>query len=413
VKSLCHLGSDLFWKANMPLLNDAGFLRDVIGMPVQHARAFGNVAMTQRCVIIVRATGPTCLGLLVEGYDTKGYRVHAKSCDWGPMAGFVVRDPRLNKSGMGKAGFNREMHREAINRDHEGQGWTASTIPLRISQARIDWLLATHRIAVRPQAGGARLDGHATHPTGIAFYYSLIRENDGLFGVYFDNTRVTNRWRQEKGSAVAPFHPKWGTNYEAMLAVTNPPGHCGLPPNASAHLRAITGDYDLFAIWPYVQDYNPDAYGDDHRPLGTVRGSVGQAERDTVTYLERNFTVGGQGTKMGNITPRIYFICQMINSIVGRHVLWHSDETARPFLDDVDLPVIAFAPANGNQIGIRTVFDFEQFVNLCDRAGIRVTLSNAWVQAPTAGHPKRLGPAYDRFVPADGTRIIVPDWYNR
>lgn len=72
---------------------------------------------------MVRATGPTCLGLLEEGYDTKGYRIHGKSCNWGPMAGFVLRDPRLNKSGTVKEGFNRRKHNEALNLDDENQGW--------------------------------------------------------------------------------------------------------------------------------------------------------------------------------------------------------------------------------------------------------------------------------------------------
>jgi hypothetical protein len=44
---------------------------------------------------------------------------------------------------------------------------------------------------------------------------------------------------------------------------------------------------------------------------------------------------------------------------------------------------------------------------------IQVNLSNAWAQDATAGKPNRLGAGYDRFVPADGVRIIVPNWYNR
>ncbi|HEY9229355.1 MAG TPA: anthrax toxin-like adenylyl cyclase domain-containing protein, partial [Gemmatimonadaceae bacterium] len=121
-------------------VNSQDFLINTIGMPVPHKAAFLNVAALQRCVILVRATGPTCHGPLSEGYDTKGYRVHGKSCDWGPMAGFVVRDPRLNKYGLGKAKFNRAKHKEALYDDHEGQGWRASTTPLRISLARIEWL---------------------------------------------------------------------------------------------------------------------------------------------------------------------------------------------------------------------------------------------------------------------------------
>ncbi len=391
--------------------NDAGFLENVIGMPTTHMRAFVSVARDQQCVIMVRATGPTCHGLLDEGYDTKGYRIHGKSCDWGPMAGFVLRDPRLNKYGMGKLGFNRDKHDEAVNLDHEGQGWKASTTPLKISRRRIDWLTSKKIITVQAK-GTDRLDGYATHPTGINFYYSLIREKDdpALYGVYFDNTRFNKRWIQEKGATVVKYHPKYRGSYEPMLAMTNPPGH--RLSGGEHYKNAITGDYDLFAVWPFSGSYDPSPYGEDHRPLGTVRGSLTKEERKNVDTLERNFTASGQGTKLGNITPRIYMVCQLINSIVGRSVLWHSDEAARPFLDDVDLPVIAFTP-KGNYIGVENIFDFKVFIGFCDKEGIKVTLSNAWAQDATDKYKKRLGAEYARYVPPDGMRIIVPDWYNK
>ena len=41
-----------------------------------------QVALGQKCVIIVRATGPTCLGPLEEGHDTKGYWMGG--VQWGP-----------------------------------------------------------------------------------------------------------------------------------------------------------------------------------------------------------------------------------------------------------------------------------------------------------------------------------------
>ncbi len=406
--------------------NDLGFLTNIIGMPFSHRQAFLSVARDQKCVIMVRATGPTCHGLLEEGYDTKGYRIHGKSCDWGPMAGFVMRDPRLNKYGLGKENFNREKHKEAIELDHEGQGWKASTTALKISEGRIAWLRGKGLISTVKKA--ERYHGSAAHPSGIKFDYCLIPEKDNpaLYGVYFDMT-THNKWKQE-GVPVVQYHPKWGASYEPMIAMTNPPEHRSY--RTETHLNAITGDYDLFAVWPFVGSYDASPYGPDHRPLGTVKGSVGKAERANVDKLERNFSefeknskTGGiptgikpgtkQGTKLGNITPRIYMICQLINSILGKQqVLWHSDEAARPFLDDVDLPVIAFTPL-GNAVGIETIFDFKVFISFCEKEGIKVTLSNAWAQNPTDEHGKRLGADYARFVPPDGKNIIVPDWYNR
>lgn len=494
------------------------FLINTIGMPVVHMLAFTTVAEQQKCVIMVRATGPTCHGLLHEGYDTKGYRIHGKSCDWGPMAGFVMRDPRLNKYGLAKAKFNGEKHNEALHMDHEGQGWLAATTPLKISQARLDWLVKAGKISVRraqnsqtlsygdwmrdsniggfsarstllkavdeavkryEQSGNAsnfgdlqlafatyrqtlgvnwaasarnrrgalyrlhalaignsngnvmlnRLDGRATHASGLTFHYSLFREGE-LYGVYFDNTHPGQHWAQEgailKMDAVNFPH---GPGYEPMLAMTNPVEH--RLHRAEHHHNAITGDYDLFCVWPFVKGthkYDAGIYGDDHRPLGTVRGSVGRAERANVDRLERNFAMQGlqgaqlarhsapggtfQGTKLGNITPRIYMVCQTVNSIVGRHVLWHSDEAARPFLDDIDLPVIAFTPRR-QYVGIENIADFKTFILFCEQDGIHVSLSNAWTQNPDAKHGNRLGAGYARYVPANSERLIVPDWYNR
>jgi hypothetical protein len=323
------------------------------------------------------------------------------------MAGFVMRDPRLNKYGMTKADFNRRKHHEALVADEENQGWLADTTPLKITVDRIAWLKKHEYITVAQH--GDRMDGVATHPTGISFRYSLIREQGDLYGVYFDNTDPNRRWVQEKGGTVVRYHRKYGASYEPMLAMTNPPGHRQF--HEEHYKNAITGDYDLFAIWPFAAGYDPGAYGLDHRPLGTVRGSNSPQERANVDQLERNFTTQGQGTKLGNITPRIYLVCQLINSIVGRHVLWHSDEAARPFLDDVDLPVMAFAPS-GAFLGVDTIDDFKLLIVACETEGIRVSLSNAWAQDPTQRHPDRLGAAYAGYVPSDGQRIIVPAWYN-
>ena len=385
--------------------NDDTWIVEEIGMPLTHKKHFLEVAREQRCVIMVRKTGPTCHGLLAEGYDTKGYRIHGKSCDWGPMAGFVMRDARLSKHGLAKAGFNHEKHTEALYADKENQGWYASTTPLIISRPRIAWLLNHDYITL--VASGNNYLGVADK-AGVKFDYVLVSEGRDLFSVCFDHSRGGARWVQDSGNVKDHPHPS-NPQYEPMLAMTNPPDH-GLSTN-TPHLKAITGDYDLFAVWPFRAQHDARPGGPDHRPLGTVRGSTTPAERANVEHLESEFTLGGQGTKLGNITNRIYLICQLINSRIGRSVLWHSDEAARPFLDDVDLPVIAFTPA-GAHIGIESIGDFKRFIEACLRNRIQVSLSNAWTQQPSQKNPNRLGVGYAQFVPVDGVRIVAPDWYN-
>lgn len=123
-------------------INDDSWVVGEIGMPLTHKRHFLDVAREQKYVIMVRKTGPTCHGLLAEGDDTRGYRIHGKSCDCGRMAGFVTRDPRLNKYGLAKAGFNHDKHMEALYADKENQGWNAPATPRIQSRDRIEVALS-------------------------------------------------------------------------------------------------------------------------------------------------------------------------------------------------------------------------------------------------------------------------------
>lgn len=427
------------------LRNNAAFRDNVAGVPVAHAHAFMTVAASQRSVILVRCVGPTCRQLLEQGYDTKGFRIHGKSCDWGPMAGFVLRDPRLNKSGMPNADYNRREHREALTDGHAHAGWVAGVTPLRLFPSRVDWLRQTGRIAVAPR-GADRLEGHAVHPSGVAFHYSLIKVQTvmgEMWGVYLDRTKNAinpNAGRgsgfvQERGEAVVRYDTKYGDMYEPMLAMTNSVDHRHF--REEHPLNAITGDYDLFALWPFLRGANRyDRDGEDRRVLGTVKAWSQRNHIETV--LERHFTrpdaTGAQqGTKLGNMTNRLYTVAQFLNSTIAglrtgedgrsfprRNVLWHSDEAARPFVADVDLPLIAFLP-NHSMVGIENIADFRNFTLLCLAAGIRPVLAEGWTMNPDPGnadpkkrYPNRLGAAFAPFVPPDWNdgQWLVPRWYN-
>ncbi|WP_444927984.1 anthrax toxin-like adenylyl cyclase domain-containing protein [Microbulbifer sp. TRSA002] len=412
------------------IFNNAALRQNLIGCPASHADAFKTTAASHRCVIIVRATGPTCTQLLEQGYDTKGFRIHGKSCDWGPMAGFVLRDPRLNKHGMRKAAYNRAQHQEAFTDNNSGAGWTASTTPLRLHQERVDWLIQNGKINVTRKTQD-RYEGIASHPSGITFHYSLIRVNTCLgdmWGVYVDKEKSRQSgFIQERGNIVVQYDTKYKDMYEPLLAMTNPVEHRHF---RNEHpLNAITGDYDLFAIWPFKQGAKRfDRYGDDRRILGTAQA---WSQRQHIeNQLERNFTTQGQGTKLGNITNRIYEVSQTLNSTIGgirnpragaghwgpfprRNVLWHSDEAARPYVNDIDLPLIAFTPAR-SEVVIQTLQAFREFIAMCRIHGVHVTLAEGWAMNPTNNKPDRLGQGYGRFVPRDWHfgQWIVPPWYN-
>jgi hypothetical protein len=392
--------------------NDSGFRRSTIGMPDSHAAVFKSVAEQQRCVIISRATGKTCRQLLEQGYDTKGFRVHAKSCDWGPMAGFVLRDPRLNKKGAEGTAYNAGEHKESLSDKKSGAGWVADVVPLKLFPQRVKWLIDEGYITARMNGTQSRYDGQVNQ-SGVNFRYSLRKEfsSEGvIWGVYIEDAN----FKQVGGTGKAG---------DPMMAMTNPPGHRSWGPDDFRN--AVTGDYDLFTIWPLAANY--DHQGDDRRVLGTAQNWT---QRQHIEHhLERNFTAGGQGTKLGNMTNRVYLICQLLNSGIGvvqsgtdgktwgpfprRMVCWHSDETTRPFVSDVDLPLLAFAPSR-LEIGLEFINDFKDLIAMCQAERIQVVLGEGWTLDPTPEKTNRLGNAYASLVPTwMGGQWKTPDWYNR
>ena len=104
---------------------------DKTGIPALHADAFQEVADGTDTVIASRAVGIYATGLILEGYASKGFHNKAKSCNWGPMAGFVLDDPRFTKVGGTEKG--QKEQREALLHAIDER---AVEVPLYISDDR-------------------------------------------------------------------------------------------------------------------------------------------------------------------------------------------------------------------------------------------------------------------------------------
>jgi hypothetical protein len=78
----------------------------VEGFPMIMVDMFRKTADKMDCVIMSRAPGKATPDLIENGHDLKGYQVKAKSCDWGPMSGFLCQVPCLNKKGSAKIDYN-------------------------------------------------------------------------------------------------------------------------------------------------------------------------------------------------------------------------------------------------------------------------------------------------------------------
>jgi hypothetical protein len=106
------LASDAYLQASDSKLKNQGF-------PEKVSRAFLNTANTLNSAILTRVPGKAATTLIDDGYCLKSFFVHAKSCNWGPMAGFVAFFPALSKKGVDHDQANTNAHLETLEKFKE------------------------------------------------------------------------------------------------------------------------------------------------------------------------------------------------------------------------------------------------------------------------------------------------------
>src|SRR5262249_7140386 len=147
-------------------------------------------------IISSRQLGRVCTGLVREGYDTKGFRMKSKSCDFGPMAGFICVDERLHKKG---AGYNKKQKEDIDHALHgddwdETGNWRASKEQIGLTPARLRELStwADHQnegARIDPQALPGRPDilwGIVTEPVRVPYVLKReTRHGDDVWALYY------------------------------------------------------------------------------------------------------------------------------------------------------------------------------------------------------------------------------------
>jgi hypothetical protein len=161
--------------------------------------------------------------------------------------------------------------------------------------------------------------------------------------------------------------------YDPLLGLSNP--HAPYA-GANAYLNAVTGDYDLFGLWP-------------HKDTAPVMDTRMAGMRPDITNQQ---IVEGEHPLLGNITNRVYEVGQLVNSQMAARLaskkkpnrVFHSDEAGRPFIDDVDLPAAAFIPKmdfirpSERMHLIRTKDELGKFIKHCHRIGFRIYINKVW-----------------------------------
>lgn len=312
------------------------------GMPSAHGKCFQKVADARGDVIVVRAVGKFATGLILEGYASKGFHVKAKSCDWGPMAGFVLSDPRLTKRGTAIEGQRKAIH-AAFN---DG----AAEMPVYLSEDRRKELIKMACMA-EVTRGGNEIVYSAISPANKRMKFVLKEVFDApgaggksMWAVFFHQSEPAL-----PGQLKAPPEHA-GTDLVPVMALVDP--KCD-PKLKGTYRAAMTADYDLWGVLAKAKDTAQSGL-----PLQTVPGPVfdpkGLDKRpvpgsERVALPIRDY-IQHEDPDEGNITQRIRDVKAMLNSEIratgypGGDMVHHSDEVGRPNVNEFESHFIVFIP---------------------------------------------------------------------
>lgn len=348
------------------LVHDTARACELSGTPRAHARAFQQVADATDCVISSRSVGKYATGLLLEGYASKGFHVKAKSCNWGPMAGFVLSDPRFTKRAGSKEA--REAQRgDIVKAQKEGAGeiQVFLTDERRKEVEAAGWMTRSggniNEMQYRASAPGEK----------DAMNFVLRRMLDGVPGAAGKQMWAVFYGSGEAampGRLGAPSKPGAGAGLLPVTALVDP--LCAVSVK-STYRAAMTGDYDLWAVFPRAGKFS--GAGQDKRPVpGSERFVVGFGE------FARH-----EDPHMGNITPRVVDVKNRLNVAIaaagysGGNAVHHSDEAGRPKVTEVELDFIAFVPRDPQAYFIASLGDLKQFFGRVIR-DYHITLNPGW-----------------------------------
>ncbi|NQZ31229.1 MAG: hypothetical protein HRU06_08120 [Oceanospirillaceae bacterium] len=493
------------------------------GFPDFMIEAFESTADMTNTVICSRVPGEATTPLIADHHDLKSFQIKAKSCDWGPMSGFLCQLPFLNKKGSEKISYNADYtaayltgiarfsatkknisEQDAdvkIAKNLTKEFKTEAAKRLKRSKEIMSWLdklkkneadkgewtgennlpnddpfihlkrtfkgdnneviaaLVKLKGITKPKEikgeniiyGTAKSDDQS-----VAIQYAIKKEDNNLWAIYHGEieylattppllkalsktiptaVEITEETKSNLEKAFA-FSDKTlqvdGKTYYAIRGFMNafPPfaaevtGTDGNPKNnPDFYKNAVSGDYDLFAIWPHV-----DAVGLQQleRITETSIGErLGKGGKIFTSFFDFNKMFGiefipgfseinankdkafAETADFGNIHDWGRLVAGTLNSIAGADKIsgnkaYHSDEGGRPGIMEIEFPVAVFFPVvlatkalnnagkKPNKVLDRTPLKTQSgmfnspievvMLNLeCLKAGYRVMLHSDWM----------------------------------
>lgn len=419
-----------------PVIFSKEKLRDEQGFPLEHTEAFLKVAKDNQCVILTRTPGSSCEGPLAEGYAAKSFHIKAKSCNWGATAGFLCLDPFMNKNGVGGALDNLKENFKSMTVPYEDK--TASVIPLQISDTRLNWLIQNKKLQGNYSSDSDQSYFIGSYSVGkITVDFLLVRDQilpespawrvyydaGKLYGLgqnekpassnytkakeYFLNLEEVKNKAKEKNFTAEDLDKYFKTFWEKLviesekyllkeypnvdkkyhhyvptLAMTNPHLEYDLG-TIEGYKNAVTGDYDLFTVWPKTADKSLDSRVAEMTATTTNQKIVDGENKSSI------------GQVVGNISGRLYEIAQQLNAIIMKKTVgskpgaytvnrvFHSDEAGRPFLDGVD-EAAAFTPDGGifmvSPDKDKYAYQLSSLIRTWKNKGYTIFANVAWMQ---------------------------------
>jgi hypothetical protein len=269
------------------------------GLPEKFTQAFLKTAETTNCVLMTRVPGKATNQLIEERYDLKGYFIKTKSCNWGPMSGFVCQLPLFNKSGVDGMAKNTSATKNYEEnyfdkKNPENKGKRKPFVQLEISELQ-------KGVVLRSVDSYEELDknvivGIASDKAKTVYIEFIMQKTEhntwALFnGKVYYKYPSDEEWKDYttdptwiasgqtpldlktdiKDSVVSQLIIAWaninndlaeraknhvGGNFYPIMGIQNP--FSPYEGNES-YKNAVTGDYDLFATWPIIpsEPYTP------------------------------------------------------------------------------------------------------------------------------------------------------------
>lgn len=380
----------------------------VTGFVPAHAEACQSVAERVNCIILFREPGTMAQGLIADNYCMKGFRIDTKSCNWGPMSGFVCVDPRLTKN-LDYSERNKNWTSEALTghivekffgKVHDSE-WVADVMPIAISRNRINELI--NKKIISPWSDGNDFVGESTKD-GVTLPWRLVPAGNASnwwlkdrgaiqhdYYVICINNRASTAFKLLYPTDVKPIMFR---GHETILGLINP------GTRERGFKACVTADYDLFSVWPGKG--KDDRMAMRHNLSNAILnrgGRVGASLPGGVARMANVDTRLQQGGhrehhRFGDVSARILNTKVLLNTALqtvggykGGNAIHHNDEAgnfalAKGSLIDC-MPLIAFLP--GTQ-GYRTVLienlaDFKELVIFAREYNFQEIAKKEWLTA--------------------------------